>query len=33
MYEYNKPLIIPQLEIYDAETSKRYLALNNYIDK
>ena len=33
MYEDHKPLIIPQLEIYDAESCKKYLALNNYVEK
>ena len=28
-----KPIIIPQLEIYDADSSKRYFALNSFVQK
>ena len=33
LYEDTKPLIIPQLKINDAETSRKYLALHSYVQK
>lgn len=33
LYEDTQPLIIPKLQINDAETSKRYMAMYNYWQK
>ena len=33
LYEDTKPMIIPRLQIKDHETSKKYLAMHNYVQK
>lgn len=33
LYQRSIPLIIPALQIYDADASKRYFALDSYVNK